>query len=181
MGPTEVVLRMSEYGMPYPGMTLVAPAVFTLYGDRRAIYETNGGAVAPSPTLDLRQALLTAGQVDELVADALGPGGLAGARAEYRFTETSDHTVTYFELHAAGLDKRVAAYALGSVGPDPIPDADANRALGALAARLRNFDNDVASGRAIVAGAYEPQAYEATLSVPSRGVQPTALFGRGRN
>lgn len=170
----DVVLRMSEFSMPYPGMTLLTPPVFTLYGDGRAIYNMSREPYASGTRLDLRHAQLTDAQVDALLAAALGPGGLADARAEYKFTETTDMTYTWFEIHAGGLDKRLSAYALGYVGPDAIPDRDAHRALGALAARLRNFGNDVTASRATDAGVFEPGAYEATLSVPSRGVEPTA-------
>jgi hypothetical protein len=173
-GATDVVLRMNEYSMPYPGMTLLAPPVFTLFGDGRAIYNLSREPYPPGIALDLRQARLTENQVDQLLADAMGPGGLADARAEYKFTELSEGTYTYFEIHAAGLDKRVSAYALGQARPGPIPDADAYRALTALAARLRTFGNDVASGRATAAGAFAPDAYEAKLSVAFHELEPNA-------
>jgi hypothetical protein len=165
---------MNEYSAPYPGMTLLSPAVFTLYGDGRAIYNMSREPYAASTALDLRQARLTAIQVDQLLVAALGSGALANARPEYRFTELTEGTYTYFEIHAAGLDKRVSAYALGQARPGPIPDADAYRALTTLAARLRSFDNDVASGNATAAGAFAPDAYEAKLSVAFHELEPNA-------
>lgn len=172
-GATDVVLRLTEYpGMPYPGMILEPSPGFTLYGDGRAIYSTRRGHPPPGTPLELRQAQLTDAQTDQLLADALGPGGLAEARAEYGLTDIYDVGNTYFEVHAGGVDKTIWVYGLGHFGTD-LPDADARRSFSALAARLGTFAGEVASGGATDTGVFEPESYRATLSVPFHELEPT--------
>lgn len=167
---------MIEYpGMPYPGMILEPSPGFTLYGDGRAIYSTRRGHPPPGTPLELRQAQLTDAQADQLIIDALGPGGLADARSEYDLPEIYDVGATYFEVHAGGLDKTIWVYDLGYVGAN-LPDADARRAFSALAARLGTFVGEVASGGATDAGVFEPESYRATLSVLFHELEPTAAW-----
>ena len=174
-GALDVVLRFADYpAMPFPGNALTGPPVFTLYGDGRAIYTTGTEPYDSQNPLVMRQAQLTDEQVDALIADALGPGGLAIAASRYDFApEYSDQPLATFELNVGGLSKFVSARALGSLD-EPGPAAAVHDALVQLAARLHQFDREVDEGRASDAGLYEIRAYEATLGTAFHELEPNS-------
>ena len=165
-GPTDVVLRISiSGGLRYPGTTFEWPPTFTLYGDGLVIYSIDRPGPTGEPNLELRQARVTEEQIAALVQSALARGGLANARERYGDVPIMDDVTTTFEVHAAGLDKTVAVYALGYSGPG-VPDAAARAAFEELAERLRGFSDDVAAGNAQDLGVFEPEAYLVTLDQP---------------
>lgn len=165
-GPTDVVLRMSiTGGLRYPGATVESPPTFTLYGDGRTIYTIERPGLHGSIVIELRQARLTEEQMAALVENALGRGGLTNARGRYEDVPIADDVTTNFEIHALGVDKTVAVYALGYSGDD-VPDAPARAAFEMLAAGLRDFGDEVAAGNAEDLGVFEPEAYRVTLDQP---------------
>lgn len=161
-GPNDLVLRMSVYEWPWP-VLVVEPAEFSMYGDGLAIYFVRTSPNYPSP-FELRRAQLTTEQVDALVRDALDAGGLATANSSYDDPTLVDRETTIFEIHAAGLDKTVSAFALSEVTADPAHAADRAK-LRYLSDRLGEFAHDVAAGRVTDLGVYRPLAYRATLAV----------------
>jgi hypothetical protein len=172
-GATEVVLRLGESGgMMIPTYTLAQVPYFTLYGDGTVIYRPISEPlpeVAPGDPLrfpQLHVATMTEDQVQALLRDALGPGGLGVARETYDTMFVSDAPTARFEVNADGREKTVSVYALGfppAEGGNPGPDDEVLAALGAFGERLRNFDQEVAAGTATDAGLFEPTGYLASL------------------
>lgn len=168
-GNRDVVLRMWLYnGLAYPP-TVERPPEFTLYGDGHVVYTILGGY----PSFEMHHAQLGANQVDSLLSDALGPGGLATARPRYEDVAITDLTWTNFEIHAGGTHKTVAVYALGDMNDD-VPIAAARAGFKLLANRLGNFAAEVAAGDALDLGAYQPAAYAATLHRSPRDLESNA-------
>ena len=162
-GANDIVLRMEEGGgfVPIEFVATQAP-VFTLYGDGRVVFQQQqetfpeagpDGIVRGQPW---RIAQLDAGQIEELLTFALGPGGLGAARENYGNDMVADAGTTTFTIDAGGVKKTVAIYALGMEGA---PDADARKAFEQLANRLRDFD----SGGTIASDVYAPTAYRGVL------------------
>ncbi len=165
-GATDIVLRMAiSGGLRYPGATVESPPAFTLYGDGRVIYSIQRPRPDGSTLTELRQARLTEEQIATMVENALGPGGLAAARVWYADVPIADDVTTNFEVHAGGVDKTVAVYALG-YSEEGMPDAAARLAFEGLAQALRGFGAEVAAGNAEDLGPFEPQAYRVTLDDP---------------
>ena len=164
-GATDVVLRMEEGGgfVPIDFAASQAP-VFTLYGDGRIVFQQlvdtfpqpdTNGITKPIPW---RTAQLDAGQVEELLTFALGPGGLGTARDTYMNNGIADAPNTIFTINAGGLKKTVVVNALGmepSGGPDDAVRAEFQK----LADRLRDFDQR----GTISTDVYAPTAYRGVL------------------
>ncbi len=172
-GATELVLRFDQGGgfvMPTFAMTQVP--YLSLYGDGTVIYrpasepfpEQKPGEPLRFPAL--RTAKMTEAQVQALLADALGPGGLGVARPTYENMQVADAPTAVFTLNADGRQKRVSVYALGMAIDDPAnpnPDAAILAAMAALGERLRNFDQEIAKGNATDVGRFAPTRFRASL------------------
>jgi hypothetical protein len=139
---------------------------FTLYADGTAIYRpaTGGTYDAPPP---LKQAQLTPAQIDELLAYAAGPGGLAAADEVYDDRFVTDQATTTFSIVSPDLTKTVSVYALGFPAPTAGPNDAELAALTALGATLSDFDAQVAAGHAQADGLYQPTQYLATATLMS--------------
>ena len=172
-GAVDVVLRLSEGGgMMIPTYTLAQVPYFTLYGDGTVIYRPISEPLPEVPPGDplrfpqLHVATMTEDQVQALLRDALGPGGLGVAREKYDTMFVSDAPTALFEIDADDREKTVSVYALGFAPADPNnpgPDDEILAAMGAFGERLRNFDQEVANGTATDAGLYEPTGYLGSL------------------
>ena len=69
---------------------------------------------APSSrTGPFRTARLTEEQIQGVLEDALGTGGLGAARTDYRNDQIADAPTAVFTINAGGLSKTVSIYALG--------------------------------------------------------------------
>lgn len=170
-GATELVLRFDEGGgFVAPAFELARTPFFSLFGDGTVVYRPASAAPpAQSPREPMRFAPLlvarmTEAQVQGLLRDALGAGGLAIARPTYENHQVADAPTATFTIDADGRQKRVSVYALG-IGMDQSagPDASILAAMAALGERLRNFDRDVAAGNATAAGTYTPTRYRGSL------------------
>jgi hypothetical protein len=172
-GATDVVLRLGEGGgMMIPTYTLAQVPYFTLYGDGTVVYRP---ITEPLPEVEpgdplrfpqLHVATMTEEQIQALLRDALGPGGLGVARQKYDTMFVSDAPTALFEINADGREKAVSVYALGFAPADPSnpgPDDDILAAMGAFGERLRSFDQEVAQGTATDTGLFEPTGYLAAL------------------
>ncbi len=172
-GATDVVLRLSESGgMMAPTFTVAQVPHFTLYGDGAVIYRPLSEPlpeVEPGDPLrfpQLHVATMTEEQMQALLRDALGPGGLGVAREQYDTMLVSDAPTALFEISADGREKAVSVYALGFAPADPNnpgPDDEILAVMGAFGERLRNFDQEIAQGTATDAGLLEPTGYLASL------------------
>ena len=164
-GTDDVILQMEEGGGFVPIEFLAGQApTFTLYGDGRIVFQPKVETF-PEPGPDgiihgvpWRTAQLDPTQVDDLLEQALGPGGLGAARENYGNDMVADAGSTYFRIDAGGVKKEVAIYALGMEGPE-VPDQQARKAFLGLAEQLRDFDR----GGAIGTEAYVPRNYRAVL------------------
>ncbi len=172
-GATDLVLRFSEGGgFVMPAFAMVQVPQFTLLGDGTVIYrpasepfpETKPGEPIRFP--QLRVAKMTEEQVQALLRDALGPGGLGVAKPRYENPQVADAPTAVFTFDANGTRRQVSVYALG-IGPmdpaNPGPDDEIVAAMAALGERLRNFDQEVAKGNATDVGRYSPTAFRASL------------------
>ena len=145
-GATDVVLRFEvSGGFVMPEFLATQAPIFTLYGDRTVIFRNTNQESMPAigsvqPARPLRIARLSEDQVQAVLADALGPGGLALARADYTNRPIMDLPTAYFTINAGGISKRVAITGLGiDIGSSP--DAPALAAFAGLSTRLGDFDN----------------------------------------
>lgn len=155
-----------------PAFAMVQVPFFSLFGDGTVIYrpasepfpETKPGEPMRFP--QLRVAQMTEAQMQALLGDALGAGGLAEARDRYENQQVADASTAVFAIDAGGIRKRVSAYALGLGMADPAnpgPDDEILAAMAAFADRLRNFDQEVAAGNATDVGLYQPDRFRASL------------------
>jgi len=164
-GADEVVLRMEEGGGFVPAeFNATNVPTFTLYGDGTVVFRDadwfpapaeNGGPTLYSP---LRTARLSEEQIQSLLDFAITEGGLAVARERYENPLVADAATTTFTINAGGVEKTVAAYALG-LDSEPGPDSNVKASLVKLAERLRSFDQ----GGALPSDEYQPQAFRAVL------------------
>jgi hypothetical protein len=166
-GADEVILRYEEGGGFVPaGFFATETPHFTLYGDGTVVFR-NPAAEPPPPVGSVflmnphRTATLDADQIQELLAFALGEGGLAAARPEYTNDMVADASTAVFTIDAGGIKKRVSVYALGLDLPEEGAGADApaRAAFSKLAARLNDFDQ----GGTIPTDVYVPTAYRGVL------------------
>jgi hypothetical protein len=170
-GATDVVLRFEEGGgFVMPAFLATQAPIFTLYGDGTIIFRNPAldplepvGSVFPMRPF--RIARLSEEQVQDLLAMALGEGGLGIARAEYPNNQISDAATAVFTVNAGGVQKTVSIYALG-LEIDNSPDAPARAAFRKLADRLGNIDD----GGAIATAAYAPERYRGILLEGQPGV-----------
>jgi hypothetical protein len=180
-GPTDVILRMATGGgFVGPGVLLTEIPEFTLYGDGTLIFRDPATSyIEPSP-LDgvarrtpFRSARLAEAEVQAVLADAIGPGGLGTAQELYMPCCIADAPSTVFTLDAGDLDKTVTVGALGFESPNEGPDHADRKAFQDLARRLLAPDLGAAT-----ASPYEPADYRGILS---GGVDPgTAVVGTPR-
>jgi hypothetical protein len=165
-GSTDVILRL-EYGggfVPFGYLATQAPR-FTLFGNGVVVFQQKTTS-SPEPDssgvlkgLPWRTASLDEGQVQDLLAYALGPGGLGIAREIYPSTGIADAGDTIFTIRAGGVDKIVTINALG-IDVQPGPDTIARAAFARLASRL----DDVDEGGTIGADIYQPDRFRGILT-----------------
>ena len=149
-GATDVVLRFEEGGgFVMPAFMATTVPHFTLYGDGTIVFRdpmlevppSQGSAFVMNP---MRTAKMSEEQVQELLAYALGEGGLAGARANYTNDMVADaSTATIFSIDAGGIKKDVSVYALGMEVPAGQPgaaDGPARAAFQKLGQTLTSVD-----------------------------------------
>lgn len=171
-GPTDILLRFEEGGgFVAPAFLATQAPIFTLYGDGIVIFRNRNqdplppiGSISPSPSF--RTARLTEDQVQKVLEDALGRGGLGAARTEYVNNQIADAPTAVFTVNAGGISKRVAVYALG-IDVQDSPDAAARAAFSRLAGRLEDFD----SGGAFSTSEYAPEHYRGILMDGFAGAQ----------
>jgi hypothetical protein len=168
-GASDVILRYEEGGgfiMPTFAATFVPH--FTLYGDGTVVFrdptldlpEAEGSISRSNP---LRTAKLSEAQVQDLLLLALGEGGLAAARPEYRNDQVADAPTALFTIDAGGVTKQVSVYALGLEVPGSA-DGPARAAFARLAQTLTSIDG----GGTVVATDYAPETYRGIL-FPDQG------------
>ena len=164
-GSTDIVLRMEEGGgfVPIEFNAAQAP-LFTLYGDGVVVFQQlltefpQPGADGITRNVAWRTAQLDAGQIEELLTFALGPGGLGAARDTYAADGIMDAPNTIFTVDGGGVTKTVTINALGFDDPKN-PDGPARASFKKLADRLRDFDN----GGTISTEVYVPASYRALI------------------
>ena len=150
-----------------PTFAMIQVPHFSLYGDGTVIYrpasapwpETKPGEPMRFPPLQV--ATMTEEQVQALLRDALGDGGLGIARERYENNQVADASTAVFTVNADGRQRRVSAYALGLLIDDPAnpnPDAAILTAMAGFAERLRNFDQELAKGNGTPRGSTSPRA-----------------------
>ena len=155
-------------GAPLQGVTYWPVVDFSLYDDGHAIY-----TVAGAPwTQGLRHAQLSQEQIDALMADAAGPGGLSTNL--YTYDDVLVEAYTYF-YYREGISppKWITIQGLGHGDADAPTAADRAKFLW-LADRLSNFDYDVSAGKAQGLGEYRPTDYRVWLSEPYEGTSANA-------
>jgi hypothetical protein len=172
-GASELVLRLAEGGgFVMPTFAMIQVPHFSLYGDGTVVYrpasapwpETKPGEPMRFPPLQV--ATMTEEQIQALLRDALGDGGLGVARERYENNQVADASTAVFTVNADGRQRRVSAYALGLLIDDPAnpnPDAAILTAMATFAERLRNFDQELAKGHGKAAGLYLPTRFRASL------------------
>jgi hypothetical protein len=178
-GATDLLLRFEEGGgFVAPTFAMIQVPYFSLLGDGTVLYRP---VSAPFPEQKpgeplrfppLRVARLTEAQVQQLLADALGPAGLAVARARYDNMQVADAPTAVFTVNAGGLQRQVSVYALGLGVDDPAnpnPDGPILAAMASFAERLRDFDREIARGAGTDAGLYTPDRFRASLLEGAQG------------
>ncbi len=150
-GATQLVLRYDEGGgFVAPGSMVTEGPPFSLYGDGTVIFRdptamppTNVGTLSFNAPYQI--AKLTEDQVQTLLQFAIGPGGLAAARASYE-QPIADAPTTTFTLSAGSITKTTSVNGLG-LETQPGPDAVILHQLATLKARLQGFGNEVVGER----------------------------------
>jgi hypothetical protein len=147
-GATDLVLRFEEGGgFVAPGFLATEGPAFSLYGDGTAIFRDQS-AVPPQnignviPGVPYQIVRLTEEQIQALLQFAIGPGGLAVARAHYDLPVADAPTAT-FTLVAGGTTKTVSVNGLGFGAAQGGADAAVLAELEALRTRLTSFGGDV--------------------------------------
>jgi len=167
-GATDVVLRFEEGGgFVMPAFMATTVPHFTLYGDGTIVFRdpmlevppAQGSAFVMNP---MRTAKMSEEQVQELLAHALGEGGLAGARANYANDMVADASTAIFTIDAGGIKKQVSVYALGMEVPAGQPgaaDGPARAAFQKLGQTLTSVD----AGGTFPTDVYQPAGYRGIL------------------
>ena len=157
-----------------PAVLLTEIPEFTLYGDGTVVYRDPATSyIEPSPSdgVARRQAFQTAklseAQVQAILADAIGPGGLGTAEELYTPCCIADAPSTTFTLRTTDLDKTVTVGALGFDSPNQGADAAARAAFQALAKRLVAPDLGTVTPATYVPAAYRGILYDAVDISPS--------------
>jgi len=172
-GATDILLRYEEGGgFVMPAFMASMTPHFTLYGDGTVIFRNPALEIPPMQGSvavfnPLRTARLSEEQIQDLLVFALGEGGLAAARPDYRNDMVADASTATFTVNAAGISKTVAIYALG-MEVQGLADAPARAAFGKLAERLTDFDQ----GGTVATDVYTPEAYRVTLFESPGAVAP---------
>jgi hypothetical protein len=170
-GADEIVLRMEDAGgFTPPEWQAARLPYFTLYGDGRVVYQqTTAEVPARSDNVfvgvPLRTGVLDEQQIQDLLAYALGEGGLAIAKPEYHNNMVADAPTTTFTVSAEGDTKTVSVNALGFEG-QPGPDSAVLAQLAELGERLRDFDQ----GGSYPSDPYLAPAYRGVI-LEQQGVQ----------
>jgi len=163
-GPTDVLLRFEEGGgFVAPAFLATQAPIFTLYGDGTVIFHNPAQDPLPSvgsvsPSRPFRIARLNEDQLQKVLVDALGQGGLGAARTDYPNNQIADAPTAVFSINAGGNIKSISIYALG-IDVESSPDAPARAAFAKLAARLEDFDN----GGAFSTDVYASDRYRGIL------------------
>ncbi len=163
-GATDVLLRYEEGGgFMMPAFIATQAPIFTLYGDGVIIFRNPMAEPPPAvgsvmPQTPFRTAKLSEDQIQEVLAFALGDGGLGVARASYENMQVADAGTAIFTVDAGGIKKAVSVYALG-LEVEGMPDALARTAFKHLADRLADFDN----GGSTPTEVYVPERYRGIL------------------
>ena len=163
-GATDVLLRYEQGGgFIAPSFLATQAPIFTLYGDGTIVFR-NPLAEPPPPVGSVfrqnpfRTAKLSEDQIQDVLAFALGDGGLGTARANYENNMVADASTAIFTIDAGGLKKAVSVYALG-MEVEGVPDLLARAAFQRLADRLSDFDK----GGTIATDVYAPTGYRGIL------------------
>jgi len=165
--PDAIVLQMGSCcGFVPVSYSLLTMPTFTLYEDGTLIYRPPTTDVAYSGSVielpPLLEAQLSQAQVDELIAYALGPGGIADAKPVYDNMFVSDMPTTTFVVQDGDATKTVSVYALGVTNPEA-SDEDAELAkLNDLAKKLSDFGPELEK-MGVTSTEYQPAQYLATL------------------
>ena len=187
-GATAVILRMATGGgFIAPGTALTEVPEFSLYGGGTVVFRDPATSYIEPMRPDgiglrvpFQVAHLSEAQVQALLADAIGPGGLGIARDDYPPCCVADAPSTTFTLNAGGIEKVVMVGALGFDEPQTSPDDAARKAFAALARRLVAPDLGGASVTDFVPSAYrgiltEEQPYPSVTVAPR--TWPWTSFG----
>ena len=170
-GPTDVLLRFEQGGgFVAPAFLATQAPTFTLYGDGTVVFRNPAQDPLPPigsvvPERPFRTASLTEDQIQGVLEDALGPGGLGIARTDYRSDQIADAPTATFTIDAGGLRKQVSIYALG-MDVQGSADAPARAAFQKLAERLQDFDR----GGRFSTSEYAPGHYRGILMDGGPGV-----------
>jgi len=176
-GAGDVILRMSTGGgLLAPGALLSEIPEFSLYGDGTVVYRDPATAYEASSRPDgislrtpFQTARLPESQLQELLAFAIGPGGLGTAQDTYPAVGIADAPSTTFTIRTDALTKEILVGALGMGEPGTGPDAEARAAFEALAAKLHSPDLD-----GVTSHDYAPPAYRGILFQGDGGSSSTA-------
>jgi hypothetical protein len=159
-----VLLRFEQGGgFVAPAFLATQAPIFTLYGDGTVVFRNPALDPLPAigsviPDRSFRTATLTEEQIQGVLEDALGAGGLGAARSEYHNDQIADAPTATFTINAGGLTKKVSVYALGMDVQDGA-DAPARAAFQQLADRLQDFDK----GGTFSTAEYAPEHYRGIL------------------
>lgn len=146
-GAADIVFRFEEGGgfVPMGHFPTEAP-VFTLYGDRRVIFDAVFAAMPPDADGIGRippywTVTLTEPEVQSFLSAAISDGGLGVAKETFP-PKGADMPTSIFTINAGGTSKTVSVTGLG-VDRGSDPDAPVLRALSGLADRIRAFAVEV--------------------------------------
>jgi hypothetical protein len=159
--PRAVLLRLEvTRGGAWAGSYPALVPVFTLYGAGTVVYwEPRSGPEMPEPTL--RTAQLDGRQRDALIAFALDDAGLRTSPTLFPFATFGPAGSTVFTVSAEGVERRVV-YQLPP-GNLALSDDPQVAGLKRLSARLVRFSKEIALGRAVDSGPYQPPGYRVWL------------------
>ncbi len=161
--PTSCSASRQGGGFVAPSFLATQAPIFTLYGDGTVLFRNPAQDPLPPigsvvPDRPFRTARLSEDQIQGVLEDALGQGGLGTARTQYQDDQIADAPTAVFTINAGGLSKRVSIYALG-MDVQGSADAPARAAFQKLAERLQDFDR----GGAFSTSEYAPDHYRGIL------------------
>jgi hypothetical protein len=187
-GATDLVLRFDEAGgFVAPSFFVGQGPAFSLYGDGTAIFRdpttTPPAAIGNvRPGVPYEIVRLSEDQIQALLQFAIGPGGLAVAKATYELPIADAPTAT-FTIVANGNRKTVSVNGLGLGADQHGADQTVLASLLALKTRLLGFANDVAGEapwapdryRGVLIGDGFPPA----IAWPWPAIKPAEFIERG--
>ena len=127
-GATDLILRVEDVGgFVAPSARTARVPTFSLFGDGTVVVRDPNPPPAPPAdgigrTPPLRVLHFAEARVQDVLALAIGPGGLGIAQAQYLNGGVADAPSTVFTIHTTDVDKTVTVDALGietSNTPDP--------------------------------------------------------------